>query len=205
MSVHAHVHTAMIAVASTQTVRGAIAETARVATFTAAARHRPTEVARPRVPTESVGRSGAERPTKRFSHRLILWKYVFFGIRFASSGHYPSQTYLLKFVSQLYDRYRNGKGPTFYRDALVIYGSSAVSACMYPYVFLTLRRSSEYETESGWAGGRAILCFFVRWELGRKLGRSVGRRPTDRPSSRASYRQAAAVKVAAALGRNTPV
>ena len=127
-------------------------------------------------------------------------KYVFFGIRFASSGHYPSQTYLLKFVSQLYDRYRNGKGPTFYRDALVIYGSSAVSACMYPYVFLTLRRSSEYETESGWAGGRAILCFFVRWELGRKLGRSVGRRPTDRPSSRASYRQAAAVKMAAAQG-----
>ena len=52
---------------------------------------------------------------------------------------------------------------------------------MYPYVFLTLRRSSEYETESGWAGGRAIFVFFCA--LGaRSEARSVGRTEADRPT-----------------------
>ena len=125
-------------------MNGEIAYPARAAvTFTAAARHRPTEVARPRVPTESVGRSGAERPTKRFSHRFILLNTFFrYPLRIIWSLS-PSQTCLLKFVSQLYDRYRNGKGPTFYRDALVIYGSSAVSACTRTsYLLYVARRST---------------------------------------------------------------
>lgn len=137
---------------------------------------------------DRVGRSvGRRAPDEALFTPFHTVKYVFFGIRFASSGHYPSQTYLLKFVSQLYDRYRNGKGPTFYRDALVIYGSSAVSACTRTsYLRYVARRSTRLRATGPPA---AQFLFFVRWELGRKLGRSVGRRPTDRPSSRASYRQ----------------